>query len=389
MQRGIFYTLSNNRLARKDLCEQLISAGGDIFATNSAGLTCYNLAVEMLDSDSISSNEKRKLRTILKMYSEILDIKTILGSIEMEDKLKYFVLEGLYRPQVLVNLKPENIKQVVDIKMGDAILLVEKIQEQIDEMLKKSERVSQEHDRLFQAEVKKAETMAFLNDHRNSSKTINVVSSLRKELKTTALNEIAFEDIEFTEKISSGTSGQVLRGIYKGNDVAIKVLKLDDEDAIDEFKKELSIMASIESEYVVELYGAVFKPLCIIMEVCVNGNLYSALCKNPEGITWERCISYMYDTAMGLKDLHDQNIIHRDLKSLNLLLSDTNRIKVCDFGLSREYSAELDTFKKLRGTYAYCAPEIFLGNNCTKKSDIFSMGIIFWELLRAAQTYCY
>jgi serine/threonine protein kinase len=57
-------------------------------------------------------------------------------------------------------------------------------------------------------------------------------------------------------------------------------------------------------------------------------------------------------------------------------------VKVCDFGLSRSVNkGNLETFKKLRGTFAYCAPEVFKGESCTAKSDVFSMGIVIWELM--------
>jgi len=62
------------------------------------------------------------------------------------------------------------------------------------------------------------------------------------------------------------------------------------------------------------------------------------------------------------------------------------RCKVCDFGLSRSTAGNVETFKKLKGTYAYCAPEVFTGTPCTYKSDVFSVGIVLWELMKVAMT---
>lgn len=115
--------------------------------------------------------------------------------------------------------------------------------------------------------------------------------------------------------------------------------------------------------------------------------------------TWSRLLSFARDMAEGISVLHNldpEPIIHRDLKSLNLLVPICRsfccltslkvtkdwRVKVCDFGLSRSVNkGNLETFKKLRGTFAYCAPEVFKGESCTAKSDIFSMGIVIWELM--------
>lgn len=66
------------------------------------------------------------------------------------------------------------------------------------------------------------------------------------------------------------------------------------------------------------------------------------------------------------------------------------RVKVCDFGLSRSVNkGNLETFKKLRGTFAYCAPEVFRGESCTAKSDVFSMGIVVWELMHVGVLYVF
>jgi len=93
--------------------------------------------------------------------------------------------------------------------------------------------------------------------------------------------------------------------------------------------------------------------------------------------------------AKGMNDLHQNNIIHRDLKTLNLLLTKNMKLKVCDFGLSRDSSKNLDTFKKLCGTFSYLAPEVFNSQITTKKSDIFSMGICIWELLYVTINHTY
>jgi len=85
----------------------------------------------------------------------------------------------------------------------------------------------------------------------------------------------------------------------------------------------------------------------------------------------------------GINALHKRNppIMHRDLKSLNLLVTETWDVKVCDFGLSRfDTSSNMKTLTKVRGTYCYSAPELYGAQKFTIKSDIYSLGILLWEM---------
>jgi len=100
-------------------------------------------------------------------------------------------------------------------------------------------------------------------------------------------------------------------------------------------------------------------------------------------LNWNQLLSFSLDIVEGINVLHDMNIVHRDLKSLNILVSKDWKLKVGDFGLSRVIKpSNIDTLSKVCGTVTHCAPELFSGNCLsTQKSDVFSMGIIFWELL--------
>lgn len=199
--------------------------------------------------------------------------------------------------------------------------------------------------------------------------------------------EVDSTELSFSRKLGEGTSAVVFCGVYRGQDVAIKVLK-DKAEAkvLSEFKKEFEIMSALRSPHVVFFYGACMQPsMCMVLEFCHKGALYDVLNDMNEDITWDKVLKAAADTVRGLACLHNwkPQIVHRDLKSLNLLVDANWSVKVSDFGTSRFTSgenADLSTLGKLRGTYAYCAPEVYFGKNFTTKADIFSLGVILWEM---------
>ena len=193
------------------------------------------------------------------------------------------------------------------------------------------------------------------------------------------------KELEYLKKLGSGTSGDVYKGLYRSKHVAIKVLKEMTEDKErDEFKKEFKILSAVHDPGIVYFYGASFKPkLCMVMEYCARGSLYHVLKEESLDLSWERALQMAKESTGGLNALHtnDPQILHRDLKSLNLLVTEDWHVKVADFGLSRFDIAEaLETLKQMRGTFAYCSPESYYGAKYTLRSDIYSLGIIFWEL---------
>jgi len=194
-------------------------------------------------------------------------------------------------------------------------------------------------------------------------------------------------ELQFVKLLGEGTSAKVFRGLYRNQEVAIKVLKDKAETkVVEEFRKEFDIMSSLRSPHVVFFYGACIQPsLCMVLEYCHRGSLYDVLSDTSTEIGWERILRAANDTLRGLLCLHSwkPQIVHRDLKTLNLLVDNNWIVKVCDFGLSRFTAGNeenLATLGKLRGTYAYCAPEVYFGKTYSPKADIYSMGIILWEM---------
>jgi len=198
--------------------------------------------------------------------------------------------------------------------------------------------------------------------------------------------EIDASELNFKARLGEGTAAKVFKGAYRGQDVAIKVLKEKIEaKQLLEFQKEFLIMASLRSPHVVFFYGACVSPsLCMVMEFCARGSLYDVLVDPKLKFDWPLFHRVCADMMRGVACLHSwkPQIVHRDLKSLNLLLDEKWTVKVCDFGLSRFSNASTNqsTLGKLRGTYAYCAPELYFAKKFTTKADIYSVGVILWEM---------
>lgn len=213
-----------------------------------------------------------------------------------------------------------------------------------------------------------------------------------KHVKFTTDQWIDPSELEYTLKLGAGSSGKVYKGLYRGKEVAVKVLKsITTQAQLEEFKKEFQIMSAIRSPYMVTFYGAALEPkLCMVMEFCSRDSLYHVMNQTKYDIGWEKFFKFALQMTRGIECLHnwDPPIVHRDFKSLNLLVNEDWDCKVCDFGLSRFNTADnLATLNKTRGTFAYCSPEVATGGvPYSNKSDVYSIGIVFWELLMRVMT---
>uniref|UniRef100_A0A2P2MWC5 non-specific serine/threonine protein kinase n=2 Tax=Rhizophora mucronata TaxID=61149 RepID=A0A2P2MWC5_RHIMU len=124
----------------------------------------------------------------------------------------------------------------------------------------------------------------------------------------------------------------------------------------------------------------------LIYEFMCNGSLAGLLYDQKEHtLSWEERLQIALDISLGIEYLHDgavPPVIHRDLKSANVLLDQSMRAKVADFGLSKEEVFD-DSNSSLKGTYGYIDPVYISTNQFTKKSDIYSFGVIIFELITA------
>ncbi|KAM3378300.1 serine/threonine-protein kinase EDR1 [Capsicum galapagoense] len=198
--------------------------------------------------------------------------------------------------------------------------------------------------------------------------------------------EIPWEALVIGERIGLGSYGEVYHADWNGTEVAVK--KFLDQDfsgaALAEFKREVRIMRRLRHPNVVRFMGAITRPphLSIITEFLPRGSLYRIIHRPHCQIDERMRIQMALDVAKGMDCLHTSNptIVHRDLKSPNLLVDQNWNVKVCDFGLSRLKHNTFLSSKSTAGTPEWMAPEVLRNEPSNEKCDIYSFGVILWEL---------
>ncbi|KAK3043839.1 hypothetical protein RJ639_000538 [Escallonia herrerae] len=196
--------------------------------------------------------------------------------------------------------------------------------------------------------------------------------------------------LKIGERIASGSCGDLYRGVYLGQDVAIKVLRSEhlNDTLEDEFAQEVAILREVQHRNVVRFIGACTKSphLCIVTEYMPGGSLYDYLHKNHNILKLPRLVMFAVDVCKGMEYLHQSNIIHRDLKTANLLMDSHNVVKVADFGVARFQNQE-GVMTAETGTYRWMAPEVINHQLYDQKADVFSFAIVLWELVTAKVPY--
>ncbi|XP_059630517.1 serine/threonine-protein kinase STY46-like isoform X2 [Cornus florida] len=196
--------------------------------------------------------------------------------------------------------------------------------------------------------------------------------------------------LKIGERIASGSCGNLYRGVYLGQDVAIKVLRSDHlNDALEvEFAQEVAILKEVQHRNVVRFIGACSKSphMCIVTEYMPGGSLYEYLHKNHIILNLPQLLNFAIDVCKGMEYLHQNNIIHRDLKTANLLMDNHNVVKVADFGVAR-FQNRGGVMTAETGTYRWMAPEVINHQPYDQKADVFSFAIVLWELVTAKVPY--
>ena len=192
-------------------------------------------------------------------------------------------------------------------------------------------------------------------------------------------------DIVEKEQIAQGGFSIIKRGYFRGSEVAIKKFfdpKISEENK-EEFMNEVEILKKLRHPYIITMMGYQIKKKendhKIIFEYLGKNNLHKLLHFSDKKID---SLSFLKKLAEVFNFIHLSKITHRDIKSLNILVTKDLNPKIIDFGLAREKNNLNKGKNCFSATPSYCAPEIFLKKNMTEKVDIFSFGVLMWEILK-------
>jgi serine/threonine protein kinase/GTPase SAR1 family protein len=217
------------------------------------------------------------------------------------------------------------------------------------------------------------------------------IARLGYDLSFDYVRVFADEELQVESKpFAEGSFGQICQGVIKDGNirVASKALKYSAGvegglDGFREFQREVSVMSTLEHPNIVSIYGIAFGPLRMILELCVEGDLMGCLRKGVLQNNASLIQRIALDIAKGMSFLHGQQppMAHRDLRSPNVFLVYLDATKLCakvaDFGMTMSCSARL-TNPLL--TWQWMAPEAYAGESYDESCDIYSFGIILWEL---------
>jgi len=199
--------------------------------------------------------------------------------------------------------------------------------------------------------------------------------------------KVNFTDIEFGTKIGEGNFGAVYEGKYLGSPAAVKKLFFVNDDFMQKYiEREMETLTSLHHPNIVQLMGICIEnnEVYIVTEFVSGGSLRKRLKNQDYALDWPIKVHIAKNLAMAMTYLHSRNIIHRDLKSHNLLVGDNWKIKVCDFGLARKADAPKtggNVAMTIVGTDDWMAPEVAQGQDYNSACDVFSYAMVLYEII--------
>jgi tRNA A-37 threonylcarbamoyl transferase component Bud32 len=202
---------------------------------------------------------------------------------------------------------------------------------------------------------------------------------------------IDLNTINIGDKIGEGGFAVIHKGQWLYTDIAVKIIfnpKIT-EDLLDEFNNEIQMLSHMNHPNIISIIGICTKPkLAIVSEYASKGSLFDLLYKNKSlEISLNQKLFIIIEVCKALCYLSNKNIVHRDIKSHNILIKSDFSIKLCDFGLAKHVKNLNKGTNQFSGTPSYMAPELFNKKPYNEKVDIFAFGTLMWEILARKVPY--
>ena len=211
-----------------------------------------------------------------------------------------------------------------------------------------------------------------------------------KPLLASTINE---SELTYHEQVGRGATADVFRVTWKSNKygeieaAAKKIHVFKGEDVASKIGGEISYLQDLNNENIIRYYGHVVTPtyVVIVTEYAAQGSLFDYL-KDKSTLQKDVKKKWMFQAAESIRFLARNNVVHRDIKSPNFLITANGDLKLSDFGIAKNLTSTKTTVSS-KGTVKWLAPEVFTEEKLSPKADIFALGVVFWELETCEEPY--
>ena len=392
----------------KELPKELFGLGGNLEVLNLSNNKLISLdgiqTLFNLKNLNLSSNQIKRLPKDIckctKLEALVLDKNPILtdysylkslGPVDIKSSLEKYFDELEYEDEPLENSPGEEEKSSTNEDKLRKI--VENLRAEVKSLKKNSGNsinknlFSSSSDNELEGFKKKCkkleEEISVLKNQLSKTMAEKSLGSGSSLAGIQGVTEINYSELQIGEEIGKGGFAIIYKGKWRGSDVAIK--KLFDpnitEVQMEEVRNEIATMATLRHPKITLLLGVCRKPpnICIVMEYC-KMSLYTLLHLTKVDLPLPTRLRIARDAASAYTFMHASGVVHRDLKSHNILMGDNYQVKLCDFGLTR-YKSDLNKGSmQYSGTPAYMALELFQKKGYNETVDVFAFGTLLWEL---------
>lgn len=347
------------------------------------------------DDKAATPNELHYFNQLSQLLGKLEDLFTELSENNFLNTVMMY--EPLEIGQEITSFRNEFNNLILSLKLSNTIPLIINItQDSIDdhadcdELLQRLELIEDPSEEirekivLYQKQIRIYDGTESTDDYR-SRKTLepDEIDNLTRLFDKW---KIPHEDIQLQEKIGSGGFADVYSGYQKSTGLMIAIKKLHVTELtnlnFDVFFQEISFMTDLDHFAILPFVGVcTTPPYCIITEFMSNGNLFDRIHSDIHTLDATKHTIIALGIAHGMAYLHSKQVLHRDLKSLNILLDADDFPRICDFGMSRYMPDDGSLMTGGIGTVQWMAPEVIESSLYTEKADVYSYGVLLWEML--------